>query len=149
MIVDVPYNNLEHTLKALKIQVIDSLPYISNYIPNDIETPEQLFRYLKSKTTYKKDPHNVELLQMVPTLMKRGGKGDCDCFTILTLTSCYFLNFKPLYVSLVGKSSIAPSHIYSEVYDRQKNEICPMDLTNPYYCMERSYPFKQRLKFTI
>lgn len=149
MVVDVPYQNLKHTLKALKVQVIDSIPFMSDYIPSDIDTPEELFRYLRTKVTYKSDPKNIELLQCVPTLMDRGGKGDCDCFTILTLSACYYLNFKPQYVALVGRSPKAPSHIYSEVWDPSRGDICAMDLTNPYYNMERNYPYKQRLKFNI
>lgn len=149
MHVTTDYKNLTHTLKALKIQVIDSLPYMGKYLPNDIDTPEQLFIYLRSKFNYKSDPKGVELLQMAHTLLDRGGYGDCDCGTILTLASCWHFRFTPTYVSLVGKSKNTPSHIYSEVWDNDRKEICAMDLTNPYYNMERNYPYKQRLKFCL
>jgi len=149
MQVTLPYRNLEHTLKSLKIQVVDSLPFLPSYIPSYIQTPQELFSFLKSKVNYTSDPKNTELLQMVPTLMERGGRGDCDCFTILTLAACHYLNFKPTYVALVGRSVKTPSHIYSEVYDPIKKKICAMDLTNPVYCMERNYNYKQRLNFVL
>lgn len=123
MQVQVPYQNLTHTLLCLKIQVQDSMPYVKNYIPDYIETPRQLFYYLRSQTQYKKDPKGTELLQMVPTLMDRGGKGDCDCFTILALACQHYLNFLPHYVALVGNNSFTPSHIYTEVYDPQKKRL--------------------------
>jgi hypothetical protein len=149
MVADVPYKNLKHTLLSLKIQVEDSLPFISNYIPKHIASPEELFYFLKDLTTYKSDPKGVELLQTVQTLMDRGGRGDCDCFTILVLTSCIYLNFSPQTVALVGKTKYSPSHIYSLVYDKKKKKMCSMDLTNPYYDTERSYKFKQTLPFMM
>lgn len=147
--VDIEYKDLAHTLKCLKIQVKDSMPEIDKYIPSDIKNPEELFYYLRDITVYKKDPKGVELLQMVQTLMKRGGKGDCDCFTILTLAACEYLGFTPLYVAIVGNSKSAPSHIYTEVFDKKKKGLCVFDLTNPYYCMERPYNYKQLLKFDL
>lgn len=144
-----PYKNLTDTLKLLKKQVKDSLPYISSYIPLSLTSPEELFYFLRDKVKYKKDPQGVELLQTVQTLMDKGGRGDCDCFTILTLASCHYLGFSPQEVALVGKTKYAPSHIYSMVYDESKNKMCAMDLTNPYYCMERSYKFKQTLPFNM
>lgn len=149
-----PYESLKHTLQSLKVQVEDSLPYIADYIPSDIQTPSELFYYLKRITTYKKDPKGRELLQCVRTLMEnnrygKSGEGDCDCFTILVLTACEYLGFKPQQVVLVGRSKKVPTHIYSLVYDKSKNKMCAMDLTNPYYCMERSYPYKQTLDFMI
>jgi hypothetical protein len=144
-----PYKSLKHTLEMLKRQVEDSLPYMEDYIPDSIDSPERLFYFLKTITSYKKDPRGIELLQTVPTLMDLGGKGDCDCFTILTLASCCYLGFNPQFVKLVGKTKIAPSHIYSTVYDKRKGKVCAMDLTNSYYCVERPYNFQQILNFSL
>lgn len=154
MVVEVPYKNLAHTLKSLKIQVIDSLPHIEKYIPSDIKNPEELFDYLKDHVVYRKDPKGVELLQTVQTLMDGAywgepGHGDCDCFTILTLAACEYLGFKPVFVCLVSNSRMSPSHIYTEVWDNNKKRFCVFDLTNPYYDMERSYKYKQTLPFMI
>jgi len=77
------------------------------------------------------------------------GRGDCDCFTILTLASCKFLNFGPQYVALASNMKKGPTHIYSEVFDGDKDRVCAMDLTNPDYDTERPYRFKQRLNFSI
>lgn len=149
MLLERDYKSLEDTLRLLKRQVIDSLPYMDEYIPDSITTPEKLFYYLRGNTTYKNDPVGVEHLQMVPTLFARGGKGDCDCFTILSLASQYHLGFLPQYVDLVGKRISKPSHIYTSVFDKTKNKVCVFDLTNPYYDYERSYNYHQRLKFSI
>jgi hypothetical protein len=154
MQVTIPYKNLTHTLKALKIQIIDSLPYMSDYIPYDINTPRELFTYLKSITKYKNDPQGVELLQSVPTLFERAKydgklKGDCDCLVILSTASFIYLGFNNIYVSLVGNKESSPSHIYNEIWDSEERKFMPFDLTNPTYGHERTYNYKQRLKFCI
>lgn len=149
MLLEKDYKSLEDTLRLLKQQVIDSLPYMHEYIPDNIDTPKRLFYYLRLNTTYKSDPVGVELLQMVPTLMDRGGKGDCDCFTILSLAAQYHCGFKPQYVDLVGNKSSKPSHIYTSVYDETQNKVCVFDLTNPYYDYARPYNYHQRLKFKL
>jgi hypothetical protein len=155
MQVSVPYKSLKHTLQCLKIQVEDSLPHVKKFIPDTIQGPEQLFYFLKDLTTYKRDPRGRELLQTVQTLLsdnnKHGipGHGDCDCFTILVLASCHYLGFGPQQVAIVGNSKLSPSHIYSLVYDPAKKKMCSMDLTNPYYDMQRPYHYKQTLNFMM
>lgn len=150
MVVSVPYENLTHTLQCIKLQVLDSLDFADEFLPTDIQTPQQLFYFLKSEVQYKHDPKGVELLQCMQTLMDRNGFGDCDCFTITSLASMYILGFKPMYVALVGNSPLNPTHIYTEVYDREKGKICAFDLTNPVYNMQRkTYKFKQRLLFRL
>jgi hypothetical protein len=146
---EVPYVSLEHTLKSLKRQVYDSLPYIADYVPETIQNPKQLFYFLRLRTKYKKDPPGIEDIQMVQTLMENGGRGDCDCFTVLALTSQYYLRFLPQFVNLAGNSRRGPTHIYTSVYDRDRKEICAFDLTNPYYDTERSYKYHQRLNFKL
>jgi hypothetical protein len=155
MQVSVPYKNLKHTLQSLKVQVEDSLPYVEDFVPDTIQNPEELFYFLKDLVTYKKDPKGRELLQTVQTLLTNNnwhgipGHGDCDCFTILALAACQDLGFQPQQVALVGNSKFSPSHIYSLVYDHRKKKMCSMDLTNPYYDMERPYKYKQTLNFMI
>lgn len=150
MVVDVPYESLEHTLKSLKLQVIDSLPVAHYYIPSTIQTPKELFYFLKPQLTFKSDPRGVEYIQTMQTLLsKNNGFGDCDCFTVTALTSMWYLHFEPMYVDLAGNTTIVPSHIYTSVWDATRGKICPFDLTNPIYNYERPYKFKQRLPFMI
>lgn len=149
MVIDKPYVSLKDTLLALKRQVRDSMPYVPQYIPYNIDTPGELFRFLKPELTYKNDPKGVEFIQTLQTLFENDGQGDCDCFTVAALASLIYLHFEPVYVAIVGKTRAAPTHIYAEVYDRDRGKITAMDFTNPVYNMQRKYNFKQRLLFTL
>jgi hypothetical protein len=150
MEVTIPYQSLTHTLKCLKLQVIDSLPYISNYIDaSTIHTPRQAFNAIKKRVTYKNDPQGVEYIQTVQTIERNGGLCDCDCMTVYGLTALTYLDIKPLYVVLVGNNKYNPSHIYIEVWDNELKKIVPFDLTNPVYNLARNYKYKQRLKFKL
>ena len=158
MKLDIEYVDLEHCLRHLKRQVQDSMPYVHKFVPNTIRDPEELYYYLRSKVFYKKDPVeiidgkkvDVEYIQTVQTLLgKNKGEGDCDCFTVLTLASCAYLDFWPMYVNLVGNGTISPTHIYSSVFDQDQGKVCAMDLTNTEYDFERSYKYRQRLNFIL
>lgn len=143
------YQSLSHTLKLLKLQVIDSLPYVFDFVTKTYSA-ENLFKQLKKQVTFKNDPPGVEYIQSMQTLFyKNNGLGDCDCFSVAALASLYRCGFDPLYVCLAGKSKMQPTHIYVEVYDPKKDAICPFDLTNPIYNYERPYNFKQRIPFKI
>lgn len=143
------YESLEHTLKLLKLQVIDSLPYVFEFIDKTYSA-ENLFRQLKTQLTFKHDPRGVEYIQTMQTLFAvNNGFGDCDCFSVTALASLYRCGFEPLYVCLAGKSKMQPTHIYVEVYDPKRDLICPFDLTNPIYNYERPYNFKQSIPFKI
>lgn len=152
------YVSLEDTLRnGLKVQVIDSMPYIHEYIPAWIATPNQLFTYLKNCVTYYNDDdlekevfkssHDSEVIQTVPTLFDNDGYGDCDCFTVLTLAACEYLNFPENWVCLAGNDRKSPTHIYS--LTEWNDELKSLDLTNTVYNMERPYKYKQYLKFCL
>lgn len=151
MIHEEPYVNLSRTLLLLKDQVIDSLPYVEKNIPK-FSNPEELFYWLKKRTTYVDDPAGVELLQHVETLMTGSrlgipGGGDCDCFTIASLAALHVNGFSPTYVILVGRRKSQAVHIYAGVED---DGIVPFDLTNDEYGFERDeYKFQQILPFNI
>lgn len=147
--VDVPYVDLTHTLKCIKIQIIDSIPFAKSFIPSDIHTPEELFYFLRDKVKYQKDPQGIELIQSFPTLMKRGGRGDCDCFTVAAIAALYVSGYTPFFITIVSNNKFSPTHIYAEVYDPNEKRIVPFDLTNPKYAFERSYKFKQRLPIKL
>ncbi len=153
MITKYPYKNINDTLRKLKQQVIDGLPFALNECPK-FETPEQIFYWLKRRTRYKNDPRGIELLQTLPTLLTNNwhgvnGTGDCDCFTISALTLLTANGFKNLYVVLVGRSSKIPVHIYCGYIDKFDGTFKVFDLTNNNFDVERNYPFKQHLKFNI
>jgi len=144
-----PYKSLNDTLKALKVQVIDSLDYAGNNIPA-FNNPEELFYYLKDRTKFKHDPKNVEYLQTLQTLFEEhNGKGDCDCFVIAVLACCLVqgAGWKNLIVTLAGRDKIAPVHIWSGI--NWQGNYYAMDLTQTDFDSERKYPYTQNLKFKI
>lgn len=141
------YTDINRTLWGIRQQVLDSLEYCVYNMPK-FKDPEQMFQYLKLATTYVNDPHGNELVQSVPTLMENNfhgvpGAGDCDCFTVLTLAMCIANGWNDNYIVLVGRTKIAPVHIYSAVeFD---GKFYTLDLTNPYINLEREYPYRQIL----
>lgn len=141
------YVDINDTLKAIKTQVIDGLPYASKTLPI-IKTPEQLWNYLKPKLIYESDPPNIELLQTYQTLMVNNfhnipGAGDCDCFSIATLTCGIICDFKNMDVLLVGRDRLCPVHIYTQIKFAGKTYI--LDFTQPKFNSERFYPYKQKI----
>jgi hypothetical protein len=144
-----PYKDINHTLKCLKRQVIDGLPYALENTPK-FDDPETLFYWLKERTKYKLDPKGNELIRCLPTLMEgykgKPGEGDCDCFTTAALTLLVANGFDNLYVILVGRNPFTPVHIYCGLID-DKGIFRVLDLTNRFYDVERPYPYQQHLEF--
>jgi len=145
-----PYKGVEYTLNQMRYQIRDSLPYCRQHF-SGLNTPQQMWNRLKPLVRYVQDPPNVELLQSVPTMMNRrtnwhriAGAGDCDCFTILVLST---LKANPVYNSvdkfavLVGNTWDEPTHIYAAV--KWKGRLIAIDLTNPALNVERPYKFRQ------
>jgi hypothetical protein len=140
------YVDINDTLRAIKTQIIDGLPFAQKC--PEFNTPEQLFYWLKRRTVYKNDPQNVELLQTLPTLLNDNfhgvsGAGDCDCFTIATISLLIANGYKNIFVVLVGRSKKMPVHIYTVCYIKNKRVV--LDLTNPKPNQERPYPYTQEL----
>jgi len=146
------YIDLEDTLKALKIQVIDSLDFAVEYLPNTNLTPKQIFNFLKKDFVYVSDPDGIELLQSFPTMYSyfnyHGiyGGGDCDCATIAA-AACLTVCGYPVDIALVGRSDANAVHIYC--ITGTYSPVVPFDLTNDKYGQERKYPFKQVLPLLI
>lgn len=142
-----PYKSLDHTLKAMAVQIQDSLDYADKFLP--IETSvDEIWRILKDNLVYKHDPPGIELLQSFPTLMEDNywgvpGAGDCDCFTIAAI-SCAVVRGFPSRAVVVGNSKEAPSHIYAELWDGRKWVI--FDLVNTTLGEAKGYKYVQRLK---
>ena len=143
-----PYTDINRVLECIIYQVNDSINYCIENLPS-FSTPEQMFNILKMNVTYHLDPNGTELIQSVPTLFNNNywgvsGSGDCDCFTVLTLACCYANGWNDNEIILKGKSSKAPSHIYSAVNTNGKKYT--LDLTNRYINEERYYPLTQTIK---
>ena len=152
MVEKMPYQDLNHALRLLRKQVMEGVPYAQQDLPK-FDTPEQVFRWLKLRTTYKHDPKGTELFQTLPTLLDDNyhgltGSGDCDCFTIAALTILLANGFDNCGIVLVGRKSWKPVHIYAYVID-DSGEKKYLDLTNRVYNYERSYPYKQHIQFKL
>jgi len=141
------YRDINQTMDGIRRQIIDSIEYCCNEMPK-FSNPRDMFSFLRTITKYHNDPHQVELLQTVPTLLDDNfhgipGAGDCDCFTILTIAMCIAHGWNDNYIVLVGRTKVAPVHIYSAV--KWNGEFITLDLTNPYINIERDYPYRQIL----
>jgi hypothetical protein len=140
------YKSLTDVLFQIVKIAREGVPYMERKIPSYISTPQQLFYYLSSITSYRDDPPNTELLQKPESLFENNywgspGIGDCDCFTILLISSLLALGFRrdQLEIVLAGRSKTIPKHIYITC-----NGV-PMDLTNAYYNYERDYRYLQHI----
>lgn len=146
-IIKVPYTDINATMRGIRTQVVDSLNFCVNEMPT-FDNPEQMFKALRNMTTYKNDPPNVELIQSVETLFNQNywgirGAGDCDCFTVLVLAMCCAHGWNEQEIVLVGRSKLAPVHIWSTV--KYNGKRYSMDLTNAFFNIERKYKYIQRL----
>lgn len=143
-----PYVSLNHTLRMMKLQVIDSMPFAERVCPQ-FNSPEELYAWLKPKTNFQNDPRGVELLQTMQTLFMRKGRGDCDCFVITTIACMIVNGWDDVYIDLVGYDLTAPVHIYTDIiWDGRRNVL---DFTNPKFNQERKrgkfgeYRYRQRV----
>ena len=142
-----PYQNIQDTMNKLRNQILDSYDYAFENTPY-FENPDKLFYWLKLRTTYKKDPVGVELLQEMRTMFENNrygypGYGDCDCMTIATVACMAVNNWPGKQIIIVGNDKSKPQHIYAGVF--WEGVPYTLDLTNPYINMERKYKYKQIL----
>lgn len=145
----IPYTGVNDSLKHLKIQVLESIPYCKSILPDNIKTPAQIFNWCKNRTFYVKDGKN-EVFQSVQTLFENNyhgisGAADCDCMTILILSCLAARGYKKIGIVLVGRKPDQAVHIYAYC------DYCGcrqyLDLTNEFFNFERYYPFKQHIRF--
>lgn len=141
------HTDINQTIRGMRQQIIDSVQYCANNIPR-LNTPRQLWQFLKPRVTFKHDPDKIELLQSAQTLFERNehgapGLGDCDCFCILATASAICQNF-PVDIVLAGQTKRGPTHIYNIVYSHD-GEPFIFDLTQPTFNNERRYKHVQKL----
>lgn len=151
MILKQSYKSLNNSLGYFRTQVIESLPYAREVLPAHVQTPEQIFNWLKLRTTYKNDPKGVELFQTFPTLLENNfhgipGAGDCDCFTIAAL-ACLLVRGYDCGIVLAGRNGLNPVHIWAYVID--KGQTYDFDLTNKYFNQSRHYSHTQKIPFVL
>jgi len=144
-----PYDDINDTLRHIRLQVEDSRNFARKFVP-EFKSPETLFFWLKPYTSYKLDPKGVELLQSFPTLILNNfygvsGAGDCDCLTIAQTAACMVQSWPnaKLWIKLAGRNKLYPGHIYGGV-DFKGREVA-LDLTNKLPNYERYYPYIQKL----
>jgi len=142
------YKDLTQVMQFMKIQILESVPFACQVCPDfSNDSPEKLFNWLKNWVRYKNDPFGVELLQTMQTMYRKGGWGDCDCFTISTIACMIACDYKHIDVVLVGRNRSNAVHIFTQCVINGKRYT--FDLTNKHFNTERKYPFKQTLRFKI
>jgi hypothetical protein len=144
------YVDINDTLRHIRLQVKEGKNWADDNIPYFI-SPTELYHWLRIRTTYKNDPDGIELLQSAPTLFDNNfhgipGAGDCDCFTIATLTALNKQKFngRP-WIKLAGRTTSYPVHIWGGI-DHKGEEIA-LDLTNRRPFEERKYKHIQKIYF--
>jgi len=137
-----PYKSLDDVLHQIKSQALKDVKYMKARLP--YRSLPDLFLYLKSVTSYKNDPKQIELIHRPKSLFENNyhgkpGAGDCDCFTTLGIASLLAAGYKPseIFITLVGREKTKPRHIYLYV------DTTAFDLTNSMLGIERKYPFRQ------
>lgn len=141
----VPYKNIGQACHYIREQIIDSLPYAAENFPK-FNSLDDLFRYMKQCTTYRRDGEGRELLQSLETGFEDNvhglpGAGDCDCFTIWLLALMHVNGFEEKGFVLVGRKKSHPVHIYAYGVDEYGTRI--LDLTNNRIDVERPYKYRQ------
>lgn len=144
------YVDINDTLRHIRLQVKEGEQWAKKNVPYFIN-PVEMYYWLKVRTTYKNDPEGIELLQSAPTLFEANywgtpGAGDCDCFSIATLTALNKQKWKaPMWIKLAGRSKSYPVHIWAGT--DYKGEEIALDLTNKKPKEERNYPYIQKIYF--
>jgi hypothetical protein len=144
------YVDINDTLRHIRLQVKEGKTWAADNIPYFI-SPTEMYHWLRIRTTYKNDPEGIELLQSAKTLFDNNfhgtpGAGDCDCFTILTLTALNKQKWhgKP-WIKLAGRNWEYPVHIWAGI--DYKGEQIALDLTNRRPFEERNYKHIQKIYF--
>jgi hypothetical protein len=139
------YTDINDTLRYIKVQIIDGIKYAEKTSPV-FNTPRQLWDYLKPKLHYKNDPPGIELLQSYETLIcnnwhGKPGFGDCDCFTIATVTLAIASRMHGVRIVLAGRDKESPVHIWTEI--KHGGKIYTLDFTENDFNTERKYKYTQ------
>ena len=147
----IKYPGLQNSLYHFKIQVLQSIDYMNKVLPDSVQTPENIYNWLKLRTTYVHDGDN-EIFQTAQTLFENNihglsGAGDCDCFSIAALAALSSRGYKNIGIVLVGRTPKNAVHIY--VYCKTEGKTQILDLTNKNFNFERYYPFKQFIPFKV
>lgn len=84
---EITYNDLAQVKRLINLKIAESMPFAANFVPSYIQSAQDCFMWLKTKTVYQLDPPNFELLQSFQSLIHDNyhgipGAGDCDCLTI-------------------------------------------------------------------
>jgi len=140
------YISLEDVLYKIAIQAKKGIEYCKKNIPSYYSDSQLLFYYLQAITVYQDDPEETELIQDAKNLFENNywgvpGMGDCDCFTVLAISSLLTRGYKitDLEIVLGGRKPDEPVHIYLRV--KGKN----FDLTEPIFNTERNYKYLQTI----
>ncbi|MDW8347131.1 MAG: hypothetical protein RML94_09265 [Bacteroidia bacterium] len=139
--------NINEVVLGMLNRINVSINEVEKFFPNlYLRCPEELFYFLKAKVKYRKDPPGKELIMKLSTFVKNNYEGDCDDFTVISISLLKYFGFSKIFVKLVGNKATSPSHVYCIVYDYCTNAFVPFDLTNERYGDERYYKYYQLIE---
>lgn len=148
-----PYLGAEQTLKFLKVQVIESIPFVQKNFPS-LRTPKEIWNYCKPKLTFQEDPPGSEFVMTVQSLFNPHinphgfpGAGDCDDFTVLALSVLFANGFRENFACISGRNKRAPVHIYAAT--KFQGKFVALDLTNRTMIERGGYAYRQILPIRI
>lgn len=147
----IKYPGLQESLSHFKIQVLDSINYCREFLPDFVNAPDEIFNFCKNRVIYKKDGKN-EVFQTAKTIFENNYHGipgacDCDCMSILLLACLISKGYRNIGIVLVGRNPHNAVHIY--VYCIDKGNKYYLDLTNENFNFERFYPYRQEIPFKM
>jgi len=140
------YISLEDVLFRIVQQARKDVNWLKSQLPKNIDNAENLYYYLQSVTSYQDDPKDIELIQSPKSLFLKNwygipGRGDCDCFSCLTICALLAIGYQPKEISIIltGRKPKEAVHIFIEVDENA------FDLTNSFYGEIRKYPYFQKI----
>jgi hypothetical protein len=122
---------------------------MSKKIPSSFSNAESIFYFLQAITVYQDDPPDTELIQDAKSIFENNyygipGMGDCDCFTVLSISALLSRGYKKsdLNIVLAGRHKHTPVHIWLQV------QGIDFDLTEPFFGVKRNYPYLQSINIS-
>ena len=142
------YKSLDNTLFWLVQQALISVPYCREKFGSN-NSIQKIWTIGKFNLNYTKDTPGVEQIQSVPTLLENNihgkpGSGDCDCFTVFTISMLLASNYNPkdIFIVLQGRKKNLAVHVLTAIKE-SNGKYYYIDFTEKHPGVKRKYNFIQ------